>query len=35
VPNKAALVTAIAEAILGQEFGDMSPPGPDDAGRTG
>jgi TetR/AcrR family tetracycline transcriptional repressor len=30
VPNKAALVTAIAEAILAQEFGDMSPPGPDE-----
>jgi TetR/AcrR family tetracycline transcriptional repressor len=30
VPNRAALVTAIAEAILGQEFGDMSPPGPDE-----
>ena len=29
VPNKAALVTAIADAILDQEFGDMSPPGPD------
>ena len=30
VPNKAALVTAIAEAILDQEFGDMAPPGPDE-----
>ncbi|MEV4512669.1 TetR/AcrR family transcriptional regulator C-terminal domain-containing protein [Dactylosporangium sp. NPDC049525] len=29
VPNKAALVTAIADAILGQEFGDMAPPEPD------
>ena len=29
VPNKAALVTAIADAILDQEFGDMSPPKPD------
>ena len=29
LPNKAALVTAIADAILGQEFGDMSPPAPD------
>ncbi|MFJ1763122.1 TetR/AcrR family transcriptional regulator C-terminal domain-containing protein [Amycolatopsis sp. NPDC088138] len=28
LPNKAALVTAIAEAILGEEFGEMSPPGP-------
>lgn len=26
LPNKAALVTAIADAILDQEFGDMSPP---------
>jgi TetR/AcrR family transcriptional regulator, tetracycline repressor protein len=30
IPNKAALVTAIAEAILDQQFGDMSPPGPDE-----
>jgi TetR/AcrR family tetracycline transcriptional repressor len=29
LPNKAALVTAIADAILDQEFGDMSPPKPD------
>ncbi|MEU8007429.1 TetR/AcrR family transcriptional regulator C-terminal domain-containing protein [Catellatospora sp. NPDC049111] len=29
VPNKATLVTAIADAILDQEFGDMSPPEPD------
>jgi TetR/AcrR family tetracycline transcriptional repressor len=29
LPNKAALVTALADAILDQEFGDMSPPGPD------
>jgi TetR/AcrR family transcriptional regulator, tetracycline repressor protein len=28
LPNKAALVTAIADAILDQEFGDMSPPEP-------
>jgi AcrR family transcriptional regulator len=26
LPNKAALVTAIADAILDQQFGDMSPP---------
>jgi TetR/AcrR family tetracycline transcriptional repressor len=30
LPNKAALVTAIADAILDQQFGDMSPPGPDE-----
>ena len=30
VPNKAALVTAIADAILGQEFGDMAPPEPEE-----
>ncbi|GAA3224286.1 hypothetical protein GCM10010532_056000 [Dactylosporangium siamense] len=29
LPNKAALVTAIADAILDQEFTDRSPPGPD------
>jgi TetR/AcrR family tetracycline transcriptional repressor len=29
VPNKAALVTAIADAILDQQFGDMSPPEPE------
>ncbi|WP_328475187.1 TetR/AcrR family transcriptional regulator C-terminal domain-containing protein [Actinoplanes sp. NBC_00393] len=29
LPNKAALVTAIADAILDQEFGEMSPPTPD------
>lgn len=29
LPNKAALVTAIADAILDQPFGDMSPPAPD------
>jgi TetR/AcrR family tetracycline transcriptional repressor len=29
LPNKAALVTAIADAILDQEFADMSPPEPD------
>ena len=29
LPNKAALVTAIADAILDQEFGDMSPPEPE------
>ena len=28
-PNKAALVTAIADAILDQEFGEMAPPEPD------
>jgi TetR/AcrR family tetracycline transcriptional repressor len=30
LPNKAALVTAIAEAILGEEFGEMAPPAPDE-----
>jgi TetR/AcrR family tetracycline transcriptional repressor len=30
VPNKAALVTAIAEAILEQEFAELLPPGPDE-----
>jgi TetR/AcrR family tetracycline transcriptional repressor len=30
LPNKAALVTAIAEAILGEQFGEMSPPEPDE-----
>ena len=30
VPNKAALVTAIAEAILEQEFPDLAPPGPEE-----
>jgi AcrR family transcriptional regulator len=29
VPNKAALVTAVADAILDQEFADLSPPAPD------
>ncbi|SNY71389.1 TetR/AcrR family transcriptional regulator C-terminal domain-containing protein [Paractinoplanes atraurantiacus] len=29
VPNKAALVTAVADAILEQEFGEMSAPEPD------
>ncbi|MBO3741882.1 TetR/AcrR family transcriptional regulator C-terminal domain-containing protein [Actinoplanes flavus] len=29
VPNKAALVTAIADAILDQEFADRSPPAPE------
>jgi TetR/AcrR family tetracycline transcriptional repressor len=29
VPNKAALVTAVADAILDQQFGDMTPPDPD------
>jgi TetR/AcrR family transcriptional regulator, tetracycline repressor protein len=29
LPNKAALVTAIADAILDQQFGDLSPPEPD------
>ncbi|WP_330255302.1 TetR/AcrR family transcriptional regulator C-terminal domain-containing protein [Nocardia sp. NBC_00565] len=28
LPNKAALVTALAEAILDQEFGELSPPEP-------
>jgi TetR/AcrR family tetracycline transcriptional repressor len=28
LPNKAALVTALAEAILDQEFGELSPPPP-------
>lgn len=30
VPNKAALVTALAEAILEQEFPELTPPGPDE-----
>ncbi|MET9260090.1 TetR/AcrR family transcriptional regulator C-terminal domain-containing protein [Amycolatopsis sp. NPDC004079] len=30
VPSKAALVTAIAEEILGEQFDTMSPPGPDE-----
>jgi TetR/AcrR family tetracycline transcriptional repressor len=30
VPNKAALVTALAEAILRQEFPDLTPPGPEE-----
>jgi TetR/AcrR family tetracycline transcriptional repressor len=30
LPNKAALITAIAEAILGEQFGEMSPPEPDE-----
>jgi TetR/AcrR family transcriptional regulator, tetracycline repressor protein len=30
LPNKAALVTAIAEAILDQQVADMSPPEPDE-----
>ncbi len=29
LPNKAALVTAIADAILDQQFADLSPPAPD------
>ena len=29
LPSKAALVTAIADAILDQQFGDISPPEPD------
>jgi TetR/AcrR family transcriptional regulator, tetracycline repressor protein len=29
LPNKAALITAIADAILDQQFGDISPPEPD------
>ncbi|WP_225730635.1 MULTISPECIES: TetR/AcrR family transcriptional regulator C-terminal domain-containing protein [unclassified Nocardia] len=28
LPNKAALVTALAEAILDQEFGELTPPAP-------
>ncbi|GAA5192227.1 hypothetical protein GCM10023322_51380 [Rugosimonospora acidiphila] len=30
LPNKAALVTAIAEAILGEQFDELSPPEPDE-----
>jgi len=30
VPSKAALVTALAEAILDQEFPDLTPPDPDE-----
>lgn len=30
MPNKAALVTALAEAILEQEFPDLTPPDPDE-----
>ncbi|QIS12295.1 TetR/AcrR family transcriptional regulator C-terminal domain-containing protein [Nocardia arthritidis] len=30
LPNKAALVTALAEAILDQEFGELSPPAPEE-----
>lgn len=30
LPNKAALVTAIADAILDQEFGDLTPPPADE-----
>lgn len=30
MPNKAALITAIADAILDQQFGELPPPGPDD-----
>jgi TetR/AcrR family tetracycline transcriptional repressor len=33
LPNKAALVTAIADAILDQEFSDASPPEPDQPWR--
>lgn len=29
LPNKAALITALAEAILGQEFGESAPPAPE------
>lgn len=30
IPSKAALVTAIAEEILDQQFGELEPPGPDE-----
>jgi TetR/AcrR family transcriptional regulator, tetracycline repressor protein len=30
LPNKAALVTALAEAILDQEFPELTPPGPEE-----
>jgi TetR/AcrR family transcriptional regulator, tetracycline repressor protein len=30
LPNKAALVTALAEAILEQEFPELAPPGPEE-----
>lgn len=30
MPNKAALVTALAEVILEREFPDLTPPGPDE-----
>jgi TetR/AcrR family tetracycline transcriptional repressor len=30
LPSKAALVTAIAERILEEQFGDLEPPGPDE-----
>jgi TetR/AcrR family tetracycline transcriptional repressor len=30
LPNKAALVTALAEAVLAQEFPDVTPPDPDE-----
>jgi TetR/AcrR family tetracycline transcriptional repressor len=30
LPNKAALVTALAEAILEQEFPELTPPGPEE-----
>jgi TetR/AcrR family tetracycline transcriptional repressor len=33
VPNKAALVTAVAEAILEQEFPELVPPGPEEPWR--
>jgi TetR/AcrR family tetracycline transcriptional repressor len=32
LPSKAALVTAIAERILEEQFGDLEPPGPDERG---
>jgi TetR/AcrR family tetracycline transcriptional repressor len=30
LPNKAALITAIADAILDEQFATMAPPGPDE-----
>ena len=33
LPNKAALVTALAEAILEQQFPDLTPPGPEELWR--
>jgi TetR/AcrR family transcriptional regulator, tetracycline repressor protein len=34
LPNKAALLTAIADAILNQEFTDLTPPAPDEPWPT-